>query len=116
MGGGHVRREGTTVIPLLSSVLRDTSWFKNTDVFDPGHFLDGSGHFQKSNAFMPFSAGKHVCVGESLAHMEVFLFLTAILQCYTLEPLGDLGTLNTSPVESGLGNIPHPYELRLLPR
>ncbi|CAM4669677.1 unnamed protein product [Lepidochelys olivacea] len=112
----YVIPKGTTVIPLLSSVLWDTSQFKNLDVFDPGHFLDGSGHFQKSNAFMPFSAGKRMCVGESLARLEVFLFLPAILQGYTLEPLGDPGTLGTSPVESGLGNIPHPYELRLLPR
>ncbi|TFJ95846.1 S-(hydroxymethyl)glutathione dehydrogenase [Platysternon megacephalum] len=48
--------------------------------------------------------------------MEVFLFLTAILQRFTLQPLGDPGALDASPMESGLGNIPHPYERRLLER
>ncbi|XP_034648006.1 cytochrome P450 2C42-like [Trachemys scripta elegans] len=113
---GYAIPKGTTVIPLLTSVLQDTSQFSNPDDFDPGHFLDGNGHFQKNSAFMPFSAGKRVCLGESLARMEVFLFLTAILQRFTLQPLGDPGALDTSPVESGVGNIPHPYELRLLPR
>ncbi|XP_053865663.1 cytochrome P450 2C19-like [Malaclemys terrapin pileata] len=113
---GYAIPKGNTVIPLLTSVLQDTSQFRNPDDFDPGHFLDGNGHFQKNSAFMPFSAGKRVCLGESLARMEVFLFLTAILQRFTLQPLGDPGALDASPVESGVGNIPHPYELQLLPR
>uniref|UniRef100_A0A8C8SGL7 unspecific monooxygenase n=1 Tax=Pelusios castaneus TaxID=367368 RepID=A0A8C8SGL7_9SAUR len=113
---GYVIPKGTTVFPLLTSVLRDDSQFKNPEDFNPGHFLDRNGHFKKTEAFMPFSAGKRVCLGESLARMEVFLFLTTILQHYTLEPLVDPGDLDAIPIESGLGNIPRPYELRLLPR
>ncbi|XP_044844362.1 uncharacterized protein LOC123350075 isoform X1 [Mauremys mutica] len=33
---------GTTIIPLLSSVLQDTSQFKSPNDFDPRHFLDGN--------------------------------------------------------------------------
>ncbi|CAM5172589.1 unnamed protein product [Eretmochelys imbricata] len=95
MGGGNVRREGTTVIPLLSSVLWDTSQFKNPDVFDPGHFLDGSGHFRKSNAFMPFSAEEKPPEAKALRQSCHWLTQGLLLQAATVISL--LTYLSISP-------------------
>ncbi|XP_073178485.1 cytochrome P450 2C42-like [Lepidochelys kempii] len=111
----YVIPKGTAVIPLLSSVLWDTSQFKNLDVFDPRHFLDGSGHFQKSNAFMPFSAGKWVCLGEGLVRMELFLF-TTVLQRFALSSPVDPQQLSLAPGVSNLGKVPQCYQLCLRQR
>ncbi|KAG5195885.1 hypothetical protein JEQ12_011521 [Ovis aries] len=107
--------KGTTIVTSLSSVLHDDKEFPNPEVFDPAHFLDESGNFKKSDYFMAFSAGKRNCVGEGLARMELFLFLTTILQKFTLESVVDPKDLDTAPVSSGFGHVPPPYQIRFTP-
>ncbi|XP_036590750.1 cytochrome P450 2C42-like isoform X2 [Trichosurus vulpecula] len=111
----YIIPKGTTIIPLLSSVLYDDEEFPNPDKFDPGHFLDKSGKFKKSDYFMPFSAGKRICAGESLARMELFLFFTTILQNFSLKSPIDPKDIDTSPIASGFTKIPPFYELCFLP-
>ncbi|XP_040847777.1 cytochrome P450 2C5-like isoform X3 [Ochotona curzoniae] len=107
--------KGTTIIPSLTSVLHDEKEFSNPKVFDPGHFLDESGNFKKSDYFMPFSAGKRVCVGEALARMELFLFLTTILQNFNLKSVVEPKDLDITAVASGLIAVPPPYQLCFIP-
>ncbi|XP_012892069.1 PREDICTED: cytochrome P450 2C42-like, partial [Dipodomys ordii] len=111
----YIIPKGTTILTSLTSVLHDPKEFPNPDKFDPGHFLDESGNFKKSNYFMPFSAGKRICVGEGLARMELFLFLTTILQNFNLKPLVDPQDLDTTPVLNGLASLPPAYKLCFIP-
>ncbi|XP_076981845.1 cytochrome P450 2C23-like isoform X2 [Tamandua tetradactyla] len=108
--------KGTTILPLLSSVLFDSKEFPNPERFDPDHFLDKNGNFKKTEYFVPFSLGKRACIGEGLARMELFLFLTAILQNFSLKPLVEPKEIDIKPLVSGLINIPPPYKLCLIPR
>uniref|UniRef100_A0A672NK52 Cytochrome P450 2K1-like n=1 Tax=Sinocyclocheilus grahami TaxID=75366 RepID=A0A672NK52_SINGR len=106
---GYFIKKGTTVVPLLMSVLKDPSEWEKPNSFYPEHFLHKKGHFIKRDAFMPFSAGCRVCLGEGLARMELFLFFTSLLQSYRFTtPPGESGddldlkrvvgiTLNPSP-------------------
>ncbi|XP_045932036.1 cytochrome P450 2K1-like isoform X2 [Micropterus dolomieu] len=83
---GYFIKEGTTVFPLLTSVLHDESEWESPHTFNPSHFLNEEGKFVKRDAFMPFSAGRRVCLGESLAKMELFLFFTSLLQRFRFTP------------------------------
>uniref|UniRef100_A0A8C2WH87 Cytochrome P450 2K1-like n=1 Tax=Cyclopterus lumpus TaxID=8103 RepID=A0A8C2WH87_CYCLU len=83
---GFFIEEGTTVFPLLTSVLHDESEWESPNSFNPSHFLDREGTFIRRDAFMPFSAGRRACLGESLARMELFLFFTSLLQRFRFTP------------------------------
>ncbi|KAJ8017131.1 hypothetical protein DPEC_G00014570 [Dallia pectoralis] len=83
---GYFIKKGTDVIPLLASVLQDESEWETPQTFNPAHFLNDKGQFVKRDAFLPFSAGRRVCLGESLARMELFLFFTSLLQRFRFSP------------------------------
>ncbi|XP_059691119.1 cytochrome P450 2C16-like [Gavia stellata] len=115
--GGFTIPKGCTIYPVLSSALRDPRHFENPEAFDPRHFLDEKGGFKRSEAFLPFSAGKRMCLGESLARTQLFLFLTAILQRFQLRhPPGRPPRLDLRPQVSGIMNIPRPAQLCFCPR
>lgn len=63
----------------------------------------------------PFS-GRRSCLGESLARMELFLFLSAIIQNFKITaPLGE--DLSLDNIDSfGLSHVPKPYNIVATPR
>ncbi|TSP46832.1 Cytochrome P450 2G1 [Bagarius yarrelli] len=113
---GYTIPQGTIILPLLHSVLRDEEHWEKPWTFNPKHFLDINGNFKKSPAFMPFSAGKRSCVGESLARMELFVFLVSLLQHFTFTTPGGPESVNITPEISGFANLPHKYQLIATPR
>lgn len=82
---GYFLPKDTHVIPLLTSVMLDEAHFEKPEEFYPEHFLDARGNFVKKEAFIPFSAGKRSCVGETLAKMELFMFFVSLLQNFTFQ-------------------------------
>ncbi|XP_070789205.1 cytochrome P450 2K6-like [Pituophis catenifer annectens] len=103
--------KGMYILPLLMSVLHDESQWEKPHEFYPEHFLDSEGKFVKRDAFMPFSAGRRVCVGENLAKMELFLFFTSLLQKFTFHPPPGTSKdeLDLTPVV-GFISTPMPYK------
>ncbi|TRY57098.1 hypothetical protein DNTS_023979 [Danionella cerebrum] len=75
--------KGTVVTANLTSVLFDESEWETPHSFNPGHFLDAEGKIRRRDAFLPFSLGKRVCLGEQLARMELFLFFSSLLHSFT---------------------------------
>ncbi|XP_069832039.1 cytochrome P450 2K4-like isoform X2 [Dendropsophus ebraccatus] len=109
------QEEGTYVIPLLESVLYDETQFEKPRSFFPEHFLDSDGQFVKRAAFMPFSAGRRTCAGETLAKMELFLFFTSLMQKFSFCPAPNITDFNVKPFV-GLTIPPMPQKICCVPR
>ncbi|KAK2508842.1 hypothetical protein MC885_014456, partial [Smutsia gigantea] len=112
---GFLIPKGTTLITNLSSVLKDETIWEKPFRFHPEHFLDAQGRFVKQEAFMPFSAGRRLCLGEPLARMELFLVFTCLLQRFSFSvPPGQ-----PRPSDHGVHSFlvtPSPYQLCAVPR
>ncbi|XP_036411593.1 cytochrome P450 2G1-like isoform X2 [Colossoma macropomum] len=113
---GYAIPKGTVIIPLLHSVLKDEGMWDNPWTFDPNNFLDANGNFRNNPAFIPFSAGKRSCVGESLARMELFMFIVSLLQHFTFSSPGGPDSVDPTPELSSFGNLPRMYQLIATPR
>uniref|UniRef100_A0A673GK54 Cytochrome P450, family 2, subfamily AE, polypeptide 1 n=1 Tax=Sinocyclocheilus rhinocerous TaxID=307959 RepID=A0A673GK54_9TELE len=105
---------GVMVLPLLKSILQDKNENSTPYEFNPAHFLDENGKFLKKDSFIPFSIGKRLYPGEQLARMELFLFFTSLMQCFTFLPLEGrtLSLKGTIGVSSG----PEPFQIRAVPQ
>ncbi|XP_041035084.1 cytochrome P450 2F2-like [Carcharodon carcharias] len=113
---GFMIPKGMIVIPLLASVLYDSNYWESPETFSPDRFLDKKGRFKENEAFMPFSAGSRMCIGETVAQMQLFLFLTALLQNFTLRSLAEPHAIDISPLSSGFSTLHRPYQLYCVPR
>lgn len=113
--GGYDIPKDTMIMTNLWAIHHDPDEWEAPDVFNPGRFLDAEGRFSPSGpqgfrSYLPFSAGRRVCLGESLAKAELFLVSARLLHQFTFErapekPLPDL----TGKV--GVVFVPGTYEL-----
>eukprot|EP00063_Salmo_salar_P096391 XP_014071226.1 PREDICTED: cytochrome P450 2K1-like [Salmo salar] len=85
---GYFILKGTALMHVLTSVLFDKTERETPDNFNQGHFQHQVVKLVQREAFLPFSAGKLVWLGEGLARMEHFLSFVVSFQklCFsTLE-------------------------------
>ncbi|XP_051739226.1 cytochrome P450 2F2-like [Ctenopharyngodon idella] len=109
---GYNIPKGTFVIPNLSSVLKEEGQWKFPHEFNPANFLNEQGQFEKPEAFMPFSAGPRVCLGEGLARMELFLVMVTLLRRFQFVWPDDAGEPDYTPVY-GVTLTPKPYRMHI---
>ena len=58
----------------------DPEVFPSPKEFKPERFIDENGNLKKIDQFAPFSVGRRICMGESLAKNSLFLFFVRMLQ------------------------------------
>ncbi|XP_062412038.1 cytochrome P450 2J2-like [Sardina pilchardus] len=106
--------KGTMMVGSLTSVMFDETEWETPHTFNPEHFLDAEGKFRRREAFVPFSIGKRVCLGEQLARMNLFLFFASLLQRFSFSLPG--GVKPNLEFRLGFTLSPKPVRLCAVPR
>lgn len=83
--GGYFIPEGTGVFLNAFAINHDEQVWDNPYTFDPTRFLSHDGKkIVKDDRVMTFGTGRRACLGENLARMELFFFVTNIFQRFHL--------------------------------
>ncbi|KAM9615566.1 LOW QUALITY PROTEIN: cytochrome P450 2J2-like [Morphnus guianensis] len=100
---------------ILSNIDPVLSVPETPDQFNPGHFVDKDGNFVNREAFLLFSIGHRVCMGELLARMELFIVFSTLLQAFGFTLPEGVKKVNT---KLGFGSTmnPPPYQLCAIPQ
>ena len=113
---GYRIPKDTMVVVDLGAILMEPKGWDNPREFNPYRHLAANGSVvTKQDYFLSFSAGRRVCVGETVAKLELFLFLSIMLHQYSFipaegEPLPDLVGVR------GLIIKPKPYKMSAIKR
>lgn len=110
---------GTYVIGNLYAMLHDPKVWPDPDHFNPdANFpinVKDEAEKEKLNArlesFIPFSVGKRMCVGDTLARQEFFIIFVGLLQHFTIaaDPSKPLPSEYIAP--NGTTRVPLPHKL-----
>ncbi|RUS68984.1 hypothetical protein EGW08_023254 [Elysia chlorotica] len=110
--GGYTITKGTSVMVNLDSVLTDEKVWGDPGVFRPERFLNDDGSLMARKEWMPFSIGKKNCVGEGLATMELFIFISALVQKFEFLPETE-GQVPTMEPDVGFSRAAKPFSISL---
>jgi sterol 14-demethylase len=99
------------VSPLVAH--RDESVFKNALEFDPGRYGPGREEDRRPFAYISFGGGRHKCMGNAFAILQIKTIMAVLLHRYDFELAGD--TIETDFQGLVLGPKP-PIRIRYRPR
>jgi cytochrome P450 len=102
LGGFRVPRKAT-VIFLVHLIHRDARWWDEPEAFRPERFLPGAPHPARGT-YLPFGAGRRICVASSFALTEGTLIAAMISQRHRFErpdpgPPGESATVTLRPAD-----------------
>jgi cytochrome P450 len=83
--GYHVPKN-SIVIYNIWGTHHDERFFPDPLSFRPERYINEEGKLIKPESIIPFAIGRRSCLGETLARMEIFLYLTSMLQKFTFKP------------------------------
>lgn len=110
--GGYDISKGTLLITNLWAIHHNPQDWDKPDHFIPERFLDENNQLVKHGLknFIPFGAGRRLCLGKSLAKCEVFLTLARIFHQFVFKrPPG--APLPSLEGRQGVVTHPKPYKM-----
>ena len=110
---GYRVPKDTIVIPDTESVHLDPKCWDNPAVFNPYRHIEENGELITNQGnFYPFGAGRRFCAGEPLAKVELFLFLSWMLQKFTFVAEEDGHPPSLKGIYNSVIQFPVSYKIR----
>jgi cytochrome P450 family 1 subfamily D len=106
---------GVEAVFFYSAVHADEETYSDPSLFDPYRFINDDGQFVQKQDNVVFGMGSRRCIGENLAKVEMFYFVTAMLQKFKFRRADECRKLDFSPV-SGASMRPKPFNMIAEPR
>ena len=106
---GYTIPKNCNLIVNLQSVFKDADLFKDPNDFKPERFLGADGTVDKPVEFIPFGIGRRICAGEMVAKMELFLFISALIQRFEISSSNDV--MPSLRGELGITYKPLPFSI-----
>ncbi|XP_048736456.1 steroid 17-alpha-hydroxylase/17,20 lyase-like isoform X2 [Ostrea edulis] len=111
--GGYDIPKGTTIVINYWALHHDPKYWKDSEKFDPYRYLDENGKMKSitPKSWLPFSAGRRVCLGETVAKPELLLMCANLLQRFEIRlPDGIKPNLEYKMMGFGV-EIPSEYKI-----
>jgi sterol 14-demethylase len=83
--GGYFIPRGTWVLTSPTVSHRIPELFRDPDVFDPDRFAPPREEDKRDFAYIPFGGGRHKCMGNAFALLQIKAILAILLRRYTFE-------------------------------
>ena len=110
---GYTIPKNCNIIINLQSVFKDPNVFKDTEEFTPERFIGEGGTVDKPAEFIPFGIGRRICAGEMVAKMELFLFISALIQQFKFVA-SSADVVPTLHGELGITYRPKQFSVRIM--
>ncbi|MEJ2885793.1 cytochrome P450 [Actinomycetospora aeridis] len=89
---------GSDVVVCPYTLHRDPAWWDEPEVFDPERFAPGA--TWPKEAYLPFGAGRHFCVGSNLGTAEAVLVLARLCRDLDLRAVAGSSSSGRAPLRS----------------
>ena len=112
--GGYDIPPYTLIMYNLAGLHYDPEYWDSPKEFRPERWISNDGSIMNHPThFIPFGVGPRLCLGESLAKVEYFIFIVALLQRYEFE-IEEKVDINNG--EIGIVNAPPRFRVKAIPR
>jgi cytochrome P450 len=110
--GGFAVHAGDLVVPCIYLTHRHPDFWPDAERFDPERFSTENKKARENWAYIPFSGGPRVCIGNTFSLVESTVLLAMLTQRFAFERVGE----NPEPAAFGTLRPRGPVNVRLTPR
>ena len=115
--GGYRIPAGTPIVLALGVSLKNRCvWADSTETFDPEHCRPGFLQGRETLALSPFGTGRRKCPGYMFSYVEVGVFLTILLQQFTVQAVGPWAEREVKKVHGLVSTPSEDLQATVLPR